>query len=131
MYLHCIIKPLFSFFLCTMLLSGLACEAQSARELLMSARRGNTTAMRKLGKCLYDGRAVPRDLASAAGWWQKAAERGDDDAFFFRLFELLERLELQYNFFAESGCFYIPCSDIIGFRIVVVAINSVRKFPLV
>lgn len=52
-------------------------EAQSARELLSSARRGDPVAMRKLGVCLYFGRSAPRNVGDAVGWWKKAADRGD------------------------------------------------------
>lgn len=33
--------------------------------------------MRILGKRLYDGYSLRRDVASAVGWWEKAANRGD------------------------------------------------------
>ncbi len=51
--------------------------SQSSTELLSRARRGDPGAMRILGKRLYDGYSLRRDVASAVGWWEKAANRGD------------------------------------------------------
>lgn len=52
-------------------------EAASSKVLLYEARQGNIESMRKLGKRLYDGLALRRDLSSAVGWWKKAADKGD------------------------------------------------------
>ena len=53
---------------------------------------------------------------------------GYDDALFLWLLKLLERLELQYDVLAQSGCLHVVSSNFVRLRIVVVSINLMVEF---
>jgi TPR repeat protein len=48
--------------------------------VLKQARNGERGAQRELGLRYYSGDGLPKDFVQAAGWWQKAAAAGDDQA---------------------------------------------------
>lgn len=80
-----------------LLLSTPQAAAQSNKQLLEEARRGDPVAMRRLGYRLNQGLSLKRDLRSAVGWWKKAAEKGDSRALVY-----LGDLHLKGEYYAEN-----------------------------
>ena len=75
-------KPiLLSFLSFSILASGIA-DAQTPRQLLNDARRGNVTAMRTLGKRLIQGKGIKHDPKNGVKWLEMAADKGDHRAMF-------------------------------------------------
>lgn len=65
----------------SILASGIA-DAQTPRQLLNDARRGNVTAMRTLGKRLIQGKGIKHDPKNGVKWLEMAADKGDHRAMF-------------------------------------------------
>lgn len=59
------------------LLGAMQAQADSPQVLLRKARGGDVKSMRVLGKMLYDGTVVKRDIKNAIAWFRKASDAGD------------------------------------------------------
>ena len=59
------------------LLGAVQAHAASPQVLLRKARGGDVKSMRVLGKMLYDGTVVKRDIKNAIAWFRKASDAGD------------------------------------------------------
>lgn len=71
---------IFSSFIAIALFASGEAAAQSSRQLLSDARRGDVAAMRNLGKRLIQGSGMNRDPRNGVKWLKKAADMGDSSA---------------------------------------------------
>ncbi len=69
-----------------------------AELMRQAAESGHAAALADYGLLVYQGRGVTRDIAAAAGWFEKSAKAGDSEGQFLYAFTLAKGEGVQQNY---------------------------------